>query len=226
MHEEIADSRMLVVGGSAGIGSAVTRLARRRGARVIVASRNPARAGSEDADETLAVDITSPDDRRRLFREVGSIDHLVVTVRPAVESAPFPSIDAADARQAFETKFWGTYELIQVARPHLRKTGSITLTSGIAGERVYPGASTMALVNTATETLCRVLAVELAPLRVNAVSPGFVEPKPVTLQERAGRFPVPRLASPDEVASAYLSLIANPYVTGSVTVVDGGARLV
>lgn len=84
----------------------------------------------------------------------------------------------------------------------------------------------MAVINSATETLCRTLAVELAPLRINCISPGFVEPKPGSVQDYAREFPIRRLASLDEIASGYLWLMTNPYVTGTVTVLDGGARLI
>jgi NAD(P)-dependent dehydrogenase (short-subunit alcohol dehydrogenase family) len=84
----------------------------------------------------------------------------------------------------------------------------------------------MAMVNSAVEALCRSLALELAPLRVNAVSPGFVEPKPREIEEYAAQFPCNRLASPRDVAMAYHHLMVNPYVTGTIAVVDGGARLV
>jgi len=221
--------RVLVVGGSSGIGLAVARLAQHEGASVAIASRRaPERVAALpeplSSIEAHAIDITVPEDLERLFGAIGTIDHLVVAVRPEAHSAPFPTIDIDEARRAFETKFWGPYRLIQVAHRHMREGGSIILTSGIAGEKVYPGASTMALINSATESLCRSLAVELAPLRVNCVSPGFVAPKPESVEVYARRFPMQRLALLDEVASAYAWLIANPYVTGSVIVVDGGAR--
>lgn len=150
----------------------------------------------------------------------------MITIRPQVHSAPFLSLDAGEARRAFDTKFWGQYHLIKAAHGHVRENGSITLTSGIAGEKVYKGASTTILINSATEALCRLLAVELAPLRVNVVSPGFVEPKPKPIRERAGQFPAGRLGASNEIASAYLGLMENSYVTGTVTVIDGGARLI
>lgn len=232
MSNVLADKKVLIVGGTSGIGRAVAEHAMQRGADVIVASRNPA-AHMDVLDErsgtparSYALDISDSEEQGRLFEAVGAIDHLVVTVRPEVESAHFLSIDSGDAKSAFATKFWGQYELIQAAHSHMRKAGSITLTSGIAGERIYAGASTITLVNSATESLCRILAVELAPLRVNVVSPGFVEPKPESMREYANRFPAERLASPDEVALAYLGVMENPYMTGAVTVVDGGARLV
>ncbi len=231
MDAVLEQTRVLVVGGSSGIGLAVARHARVKGARVIIASRSAAERVVNMPEplnslEAHSFDITSASDTKALFEKIGEIDHLAVAVRPEVQSAPFQSIDMDGAKRAFETKFWGQYRLIQIAQAYMSEKGSITLTSGIAGERIYSGASTMALINSATETLCRTLAVELAPLRVNCVSPGFVAPKPESIQEYAQRFPSKRLASLDEIASAYLWLMASPYITGTVTVMDGGARLI
>jgi NAD(P)-dependent dehydrogenase (short-subunit alcohol dehydrogenase family) len=234
MDGMVKNERILIVGGSSGIGLAVAKLAMRHGAHVHIASRNcnategGARLSDlpEESVEMHALDITSSKEHGRLLDAIGAIDHLIIAVRPETRSAPFQSIEVEAAKQAFETKFWGAYQFIQAAGNHIRETGSITLTSGIAGEKIYKGASTMALINSATETLCRVLAVELAPIRVNAVSPGFVEPKPEPVREYVSQCPVKRLASLDEIASAYLWLMQNRYVTGTVTVIDGGARLI
>lgn len=207
-------------------------LAHQDGARVIIASRSAVRHKDRLADligKTVEVhffDVTSEESVCRLFQAVGSIDHLVITVKPDIRSALFLETDIDEAKQAFDTKFWGTYRLIRAAHTHIKEPGSIVLTSGIAGEKVYPGASTMGIINSSIETWCRSLAVELAPLRVNAVSPGFVEPKPREVQEYASRFPSKRLASANDIAAAYLYLMTNPYVTGTITVVDGGATLV
>lgn len=224
--------KILVVGGSSGIGLAVAKHARQNGAHVIIASRKARERefelpdGLGEAIETLAFDITSSGDHSRLLETAGVIDHLVITVRPEICASSFQNMDIEAAKRAFEVKFWGQCRLIQAAQQHISKAGSIILTSGIAGEKIYNGASIMAVINSATETLCRALAVELAPLRINAVSPGFVEPKPQKIEEYAGQFPVGRLASMDEVASAYLWLMTNQYITGTVTVIDGGARLI
>jgi len=227
----LEQKRVLVVGGSSGIGLAVVRRVQQKGAKVIVASRGaPERMAALpeplNAVETHSLDITAPKATDTLFDSIGTIDHLIIAVRPAVHSAPFVDIDIDEAKRAFETKFWGQYQFIQAAHRHIREMGSITLTSGIAGERIYSGASTMALINSATETLCRTLSVELSPLRVNCVSPGFVEPKPKTVQDYARQLPLKRLASLDEIASGYLWLMENPCVTGTITVLDGGARLI
>lgn len=223
---------VLIAGGSSGIGLAVARLAHKNGAHIIIASRNAVKHHQMLGDsvgktiETRSFDITTDEGIGGLIQAVDSIDHLVIAVRPDVKSSLFLEVEISEAKQAFDTKFWGTYRLIRAAQPRMREHGSITLTSGIAGEKIYKGASTMAIINSAVETLCRSLAVELAPLRVNVVSPGFVEPKPRDVQEYAGQFPSKRLASVDDVARAYLYLMTNPYVTGAITVVDGGARLV
>ncbi|MFV0437039.1 MAG: SDR family oxidoreductase [Desulfopila sp.] len=225
------DQKILIVGGSSGIGLAVARHACLLGAHPIIASRNAEKCGSLLAEfcgnpvATHSLDITSPAECARLFEVSGPVDHLVIAVRPDTQPAPFHSVNVGEAQKAFQTKLWGAYQLIQAGREYIRETGSITLTSGIAGEKIYQGASVMSLINSATETLCRILAVELAPLRVNAVSPGFVEPKPDPIQERARQFPAKRLATPDEVASAYLWLMASDYITGTVMKVDGGASL-
>lgn len=231
MDRTLEHARVLIVGGSSGIGLAAAKLARQRGAHVIVASRSasetvPALPEPFNSLEAHTFDITSSTDHERLFDVVGTIDHLIVAVRPELHSGPFQAVDIEDAKRAFEVKFWGQYRLVQVAHGLVKEGGSITLTSGIAGEKVYGGATTMGLINSATESLCRALAVELSPLRVNCVSPGFVEPKPASVQEYARRFPIKRLAMVDEMAAAYLWLMANPYITGTVTVVDGGARLI
>lgn len=231
MKNFLINKKLLIVGGSSGIGLAVAKQACRCGAHVIIASRKAKKGRTPlsqllgNSVETYDLDITSPKEHSRLFEKIGPIDHLVITVRPEIDSAPFQSIDVEDAKKSFETKFWGQYQLIQAGQQYIRETGSITLTSGIAGEKIYKGASTMALINSATETLCRILAVELAPLRVNAVSPGFVAPKPEVLQKLADQFPAKRLATLDEVASAYLWLMENQYGTGTVMKVDGGATL-
>ncbi|MBU4262660.1 MAG: SDR family oxidoreductase [Proteobacteria bacterium] len=161
--------KILIIGGSSGIGLAVAKQARRHGGQVVIASRQAV------AQKAMLVDVLQGECEAHSF---------------------------------------------------IDRSGSIVLTSGIAGERIYKGASTMAIINSATETLCRALAVELAPLRVNTVSPGFVAPKSREIQDYAGQFPLPRLASTDDAAMAYISLMTNPYVTGTVLVVDGGARLI
>lgn len=229
----LKNGKVVIIGGGAGIGLAVARLALDHGARVVVASRSAADklAGSAGFQglslEAHNFDLTRQEDHAALLDRVREIDHLVFAVRPdGVPVARFAELDLDAAERAFGIKFWATCRFIQAAHSHIRDNGSITLTSGIAGEKIYPNHTAMEVIDAAVETLCRALAVELAPIRVNTVSPGFVEPKPQKIQETAARFPAGRLATQDEVANAYLSLMTNPYITGCVLKVDGGASLI
>ncbi len=161
-----------------------------------------------------------------MLEKAGHIDHLVITARPDISPAPFEKTDIHQARKAFETKFWGQYQLVQKAQRHIDRNGSIIMITGIAGEKIFSNFSTMTIINAATEALCRSLAVELAPLRVNVVSPGFVAPKSRETEEYARKFPAGKLTQPEDVAEAYVYLMESQYITGTTIVVDGGARLV
>jgi NAD(P)-dependent dehydrogenase (short-subunit alcohol dehydrogenase family) len=224
--------KILIVGGSSGIGRAVAKHACENGAHVVIASRSAIEKRDDlcqylgESIEVHACDSASDFDHLKLFDAVGPMDHLVFTVRPDNEPSPFLTIDTDEAKRAFDIKFWGPYRMIKTAHRYIRPGGSIILTSGIAGEKIYAGSSTMALINSATETLCRILAVELAPVRVNAVSPGFVEPKAKEIQDYSRTFPAGKLASVDDVASVYLCLMGNFSMTGEIIKVDGGARLI
>ncbi|WP_338606579.1 SDR family oxidoreductase [Desulfoferula mesophila] len=232
MNHSLENQRILIVGGSSGIGLAVARQSCKSGGKVVIASRKAAEnrhdltalVGHEV--ETYSFDVTSELETETTLKRIGDIDHLVVATRPEINPAPFAQTDLKQAKAAFETKFWGQYQLIQKAHKRISKKGSIVMTTGIAGEKIFQNHSTMVVINCATEALCRSLAVELAPIRVNVVSPGFVAPKPPETVQYAERFPVGRIASSDEIADAFVYLMANPYMTGTSMVVDGGARLI
>ncbi len=232
MREALENKRVLIVGGSSGIGLAVAAKVSACGAQIVIASRSAEQKREELVQtlgreiEAVPLDVASEDSMDAALEAIGRIDHLVLTTRPVITPAPFLETDPQEARLAFETKFWGAYRLIRQLYPHIAQNGSIVMTSGIAGEKIYRNHATMAVINTATEALCRTLAVELAPIRVNAVSPGFVAPKPPKSEAYAQSFPARRLAAPEEVAEAFIALLANTYLTGTILVVDGGARLI
>lgn len=232
MTSSLQNKKILIIGGTSGIGLAIAKCAAGEGAVVEVASRH----ASHKHDEVVAsvgietsvhsFDITSEKDIRELLGKIGHIDHLVFTIRPDISPASFSKTTIKDAKLAFESKFWGAYQLIQMALNQIDGKGSIIMTTGIAGDKIYNNFSTMAIINSAVETLCRSLAIELAPVRVNCVSPGFVAPKSKQVEEYALQFPARRVASPEEVAESYIFLMKNTYITGSTVVVDGGAILV
>jgi len=232
MHNALKNKKILVVGGRSGLGLSVAKQAYERGAKVVIASRNASENHNELAVavgtgiETYSFDATSELETETALKEIGKFDHLVITVRPDITPASFEKTDIKKAKEAFETKFWGQYQLIQKAQGEINQNGSIVMTTGIAGEKIFKNFSTMAVINSATETLCRSLAIELAPIRINVVSPGFVAPKSQEVEKYAQQFPAGRIASPEEVAETYIYLMASPYITGTSVVIDGGARLI
>jgi NAD(P)-dependent dehydrogenase (short-subunit alcohol dehydrogenase family) len=169
MENSLKDKKILVVGGSSGIGLAVAKVVYKLGAKVVIASRSAAikhdaLAGDVgDRIQTVSFDIASAHEIGLLLAATRKIDQLVIAVRPDIKPALFQETDFDNAREAFENKFWGSYRLIQAAWDQINPGGSIIMTTGIAGEKVFKGSSTMGIINGALETLCRSLAVELAP---------------------------------------------------------------
>ncbi len=231
---------VVVIGGSSGIGLTTARALVDAGARVIISSRSEeklkeAKNAIRGEVDAYPLDVTREEDLKRFFENVDAFDHLVFT---AVKGANglFLEMDTATARGVFETKFWGQYCAAKYAAPKLREGGSITLFSGVASQKPIVGLSAIAAVNGAIEALCRSLAVELGPIRVNAVLPAVVdtplydrmppERRKDYLRSFASKLPVRRVGKPEDVAKAVLYLIMNDYTTGTVLEVNGGYRIV
>ncbi len=232
MNNVLENKTVLIVGGSSGIGLSVAQALQKHGSKLIIASRSAHSKRAEivplldDKVITQNMDITRSVDIERFWGDSSQIDHLIFTVRPNYSTELFADTDIIQAKAAFDVKFWGEYHFIQKSLNKLRAGGSIIMTSGIAGTKVYPRSSTMALINSATETLVKSLALEISPLRINAVCPGFIRPKSESVTQYAQSFPLQRLGTIDEVCEAYLYLLKSTYVTGSVITVDGGATLI
>lgn len=220
-------TRVLIVGGSSGIGLALAKNLGLNGADVIIASRSALEKkdtiqvleGLENC-KLFSVDITVEEQIDNLLRDVGPIDHLVFTVKAPLVTAPFLELDVKDVHKAFETKFWGQYNFAKLAKKFINDNGSITFTSGTLGNRPYEGYSTMSIIAGAIDSLCKALAIELSPLRVNSVSPGYK-----TLEELKERIPL-GLGTDLQMSNPYLFLINDSYLTGTSIVCDGGAMLV
>ena len=220
--------RVVFIGGTSGIGLAAARRAVDAGWDVVVASRNPDRA--DLTAEKMTLDVTDAAAVRTFFDDVGTVDHLVSST-VARAGGPAKKLDLDAARRAFEVKLWGPFEAVQAA--DVRR--SVVLLSGVAASTPSSGAAATAAVNGAVEALVRVLAVELAPVRVNAVSPGIVDTptwEHLADDDRRGMFghlvdalPVGRVGTPDDVADAIWHALTNEFVTGTVVHVDGGHRL-
>lgn len=186
---------------------------------------------------TMAADITQEDQVARLFESSGPLDHIVTTAAD-IEGAYqlLPVLQVAAARKVVDSKFIGPLLLAKYGAPVLSPNGSITFTSGIAAYRPAARGSVVAAINGGLESLARALAVELGPIRVNVVSPGWVDTpiwelvagdaKAATLEAMAKRLPVGRIGQPDDIADAICFLMRNGFVTGTVLHVEGGHRLV
>ena len=230
---------VVIVGGTSGIGLASAAAASALGARVVIAGRSEqkldaARRVVEGRIEARRLDMTDDASIEAFFAAVGPLDHLVITASEAALGR-FREIDTADARRFFDSKFWGPYSVARRAAPQIRHGGSITFFSGAAGSRASPGFSCGSAINAAVEALSRTLAVELAPVRVNTISPGLVDTPvwetlvPATerdalFADTAAKVPAGRIGQAEEIADAVLFLIRNAYTTGTTLFVDGGYR--
>lgn len=236
---DLRDKKVVIIGGSSGIGEATARAAVQAGALVLIASRSEeklrrAKEAIGGRIGTQSVDLREAAQVRRLFERVGGFDHLIITAAEGV-TGRFLELPEESVQALFASKFWGQYRAARQAVPRLNQGGSITFFSGVAAQRPIRGFSSFAAVNGAINGLCRALALELAPVRVNAVSPGIVDTPAyagMPLQERQGFFaavgsklPVGRVGRPEEVAEAVLYLLRSDFVTGTVLEIDGGGRL-
>jgi NAD(P)-dependent dehydrogenase (short-subunit alcohol dehydrogenase family) len=237
----LSDKRVAVLGGSSGIGLAVAEQVVACGARAIIASSNAERV--KRAVETLGgkaeghtLDLSDEHDIQNFFQKIGDFDHLVFTAGDALQLNVLEATDLDKARSAFELRYWAALAAVKYGSPQIRKGGSIVLTTGVAGRRPLKGWTVAASVCGTIEALTRALAVELAPIRVNAVSPGVVRTnlwQNLNTDERehlyesvGNRLLTGRVGEACEIARAYLFLMQEGYSTGQTMVLDGGAVLV
>ncbi|MGW4303357.1 SDR family oxidoreductase [Streptomyces sp. NPDC004376] len=230
----------LVVGGTSGIGLATARLLAERGATVHVIGRGKERLdGLAATDPTLVghrADATDGEQVRAVAASIGTVDWLVLAASGGQGAGPLAELDLAVLRQAFDAKLWAHLATLQAVLPYLSPNGSITLLGAISARAAMPGTAGLAAVNGAIEALVRPLAVELAPIRVNAVSPGLVDtpwwdglPEDARqgyFAQAAAALPVRHVATAEEVGEVVALAATNGNVTGTVLEADGGARLV
>jgi NAD(P)-dependent dehydrogenase (short-subunit alcohol dehydrogenase family) len=234
--------RVVVVGGTSGIGFAVAEAALNEHAEVVVVSSKQEkidgaikRLGS--GVKGFAVDVRNEADVAAFFERLGALDHLVFTAGDwdRVRS-PIAELDLVRAREAFTVRFWGAIAAIKHAHKNIPPGGSITLTDGMLAKRPRKGAVISTAMTGAVEHLATALAVELAPVRVNCVCPGMIrteawdsipeDQRENTFREATKRQPVARIGEASEVAEAYLYLMHGGYTTGQVLRVEGGSGLI
>jgi NAD(P)-dependent dehydrogenase (short-subunit alcohol dehydrogenase family) len=231
----LAGKKVVVVGGSSGIGLATAELAKQQGADVIIASRNAAKLDEVAARlkvTAIAADVTSDDSVAELFRKAGPVDHVVVTAAQ-LRTGPFKTVAMEDVRATMEGKFWGAWRVARAAE--IRPGGSLTLVSGFLSLRARPNSAIVSAANGALESLARALALELAPVRVNAVSPGIIDtpiraamPEQARLEmlaKTAASLPVGRVGEGADIAQQILAFMANGFATGAIVYLDGGALI-
>jgi NAD(P)-dependent dehydrogenase (short-subunit alcohol dehydrogenase family) len=231
----LAGKKVVVVGGSSGIGLSTAELAVREGAEVIIASRNAEKlnavAGTLGA-RAIAADVTSDESVEALFRACGPVDHVVVTAAQ-LRSGPFKTVAMEDVRATMEGKFWGAWRVARSAE--IVPGGSLTLVSGFLSIRPRPNSAIVGAANGAIESLARSLALELAPVRVNCVSPGIID-TPIRaampeatrrdmLAKTAAGLPVGRVGVGEDIARQVLAFMTIGFATGSIVYIDGGALI-
>jgi NAD(P)-dependent dehydrogenase (short-subunit alcohol dehydrogenase family) len=229
--------RVVVIGGSAGIGLATARAARAHGAEVILTARNPERLATAaqeiGAAGTAAFDAADPDALERFFAEVGVVDHVLVSAgRPYY--APLAELNIEQAKASFDDHLWLAIRIAKLAPGKVRR--SLTFISGTGGRKRGIGLSVISAATAAAPAIIENLALEIAPIRVNLLAPGFVdtglsaellgEGLEARREQLRGTLPIARVVGPEDVASAALFLMENSALTGVTIDVDGGQKLV
>ena len=236
----LTGQRIVVIGGSSGMGLATARAAAEAGAVVTIASSSKERVDAALADLPRGCDGAVLDVRDEvavadLFARIGELDHVVFTAGDRADRRALTDLPLDEARRIFDVRLWGAVAVAKHAAARIRPAGSITFTSGTIGVRPSPGAALAAAGASATEGLARALAVDLAPVRVNVVRSGAIRtplwdavPAPqreAVLESFAKRALTGAIGEPEQIAATHLYLMENQFVTGTVVTVDGGLLL-
>jgi len=232
----LAGKKVVVVGGSSGIGLATAEMAKAQGAEVVIASRNADRvktAAAKIGAKGIPADVTNDQSVVDLFHACGPIDHVVVSAAQ-LRTGPFKTVAMDDVRATLEAKLWGAWRCARAAE--IRPGGSLTLVSGFLSIRPRPNSAIVSAANGALESLTRALALELAPIRVNCVSPGIIDTpiraampeaaRKEMLDKTAAGLPVRRVGLGEDIAQQIVGFMTNGFMSGSIVYLDGGALVV
>ncbi|MDO7836344.1 SDR family oxidoreductase [Sphingobium sp. HBC34] len=231
----LTGKRIVVVGGTSGIGLATAHAASAAGAQVTVIGRDPARLSQLAKDNpgwrVACADITDADAIETIFADEARIDHLFISAGTIIIE---PATGAMDRLRApFEERVFGLLHVVRAAMPRFAPDGSFTATTGDLVQRPHPMLAAVAAAAAAVETLCKTFVQEFAPIRFNVVSPGAVdtplmagllgeEGRQAMLADQATKVPIRRIGSADEIAALVLSIMQNGYLNGAVIPIDGG----
>jgi NAD(P)-dependent dehydrogenase (short-subunit alcohol dehydrogenase family) len=236
-----SNSRVVLLGGTSGIGLATAAAAAATGAAVVIGSRNPASVDSAlaqlpDGVVGYTVDASSTESVAAFFDRMGEFDHFAYTAAENLTPLPLADYSPAKGQEFLGLRLVYAFEAMRLAVPHIRARGSITMTSGTAAYKGGVGWLLGSAASGATISAARSLAVELAPIRVNVVAPGLVRSplwSKLSEADREGMYqtagealPLGRVAEVEDVAKAYIQLMDQDYATGTVSVIDGGALVV
>lgn len=229
---DVAGKKAIVFGGTSGIGLATTRQLAELGADVVAVSRNPDKAGEVPANVTLRqCDALDREGMATLFQEEAPFDILISAATGGDRAiGPFLEMDM-DGFQASFAKLWGYANVVRFGAQHMPEDGTIVLVSGSPARKTKPGQVAIGSVGGAVEAMVRAVAPEIAPRRLNVVSPGLIDTpmSPLEGEERVAFYQnatannvIPRAGTPDEVAQAIVFMVQNEFVTGTTIDVDGG----
>ena len=237
----LSGKKVVILGGSSGIGLATAKQVARNGATVIIVSSNQQRIGRALNElpgnaQGFAINLTNEENVKSFFDQLGQFDHLVYTAGESLQLVTIKDAEINSAKTFFDLRYWGAFTAVKYASPNIHAGGSITLTGGVASARPGSGWSLGASICAAMEGFTRAMAIELAPLRVNLVSPGIVKTNLWANMNNSEReqfynqignsLPVKRVGEADDIAQTYLYLMCQQFGTGQTIVVDGGGVLV
>ena len=236
---QLEGKQVVVLGGSSGIGFATASLAKQAGASVTIAGRSEEKlrqAAAELGDVQFVVgNVADEAAVRSIFEKVDAIDHVFFAAGGLGGGGRITDTDISDLRPAIDERLWGSVYVTKYAAPRM-SGGSITLMSGLFSSRPVPGVAIIAAATGAVEAMVRALALELTPIRVNALVPGYIdtpllqaafgETRDAVVADVASKLPTKRIGTAPEIARAALFLMTNEFMTGEILHIDGGGRLV